>query len=671
MGFQVNYFTLPSHYEETPLCDRKANLPNLYQDEEKAEFLRDVIALANSARSFGKPARLLFGIDNDGEPCDLSKYLAPYAHHLSADIQLPEKIREMIGKTLASYVTPELSRFDFELGECEGKRVAYLLIYPVAAPKRFRVRRNLTSGKQSLLYEGQSWIRFGEHKQEVTNKLIEPDSSAEPYHDSYAEIPYVLPSCWLAYFNWLLADQQITKAHTIVGYQEPQSSAGVPMRDEVERFLESEKRMLIIEGLAGVGKTAFLCRQVGRLAENNAVAMEEMQRREEFHGPPDWTPLWFPLRGSTARDEEQLTKHLLNAAHKSQAFWTGNRPRHPEHLLEYSDLRWLICLDGLDEIWSDQQQRAFLGALRAFLTRFPRVKVILTTRPEAVCRDEAWLEAQTVHMAPLSREMVLNYIDSQLKEESSGEYHQEIVSVLSSNDDLWHLCSFPVCLEAAMKELADVHPEPLPEVTAQAGTAIEPSEVTREEVSSSAEPSAEAIQIPEPVLAEDLMPAESLDLKTSEPSRDEEEPPPPPIRPELVLDGMYRRLREREQKRDLLPARHVEKWWDRAGKLALKLDGHSGHCDFDMARKTLGSWQGLNWLLNLGVLDRLTERQALTYRTEATKVYFAASYLWPRVTTTLDAGARRSLRSATPGFRMRVRSMLETLSTDDFSSLIL
>ncbi len=183
MTFQVEHFTLPSHYEETPLCDRKANLPNLYRDDEKAEFLRDVIALANSARSFGKPVRLLFGIDDHGKPADLGDYLAPYAAHISAGVQLPEKIREQIGKTLATYVKPELSKFDFELGECEGKCVAYLLIHPVPSAKRFRVARDLTSGKQQLLSAGQSWIRFGEHKEEVISKLIDPDSPEEPYYE--------------------------------------------------------------------------------------------------------------------------------------------------------------------------------------------------------------------------------------------------------------------------------------------------------------------------------------------------------------------------------------------------------------------------------------------------------------------------------------------------------
>ncbi|MFN3762821.1 MAG: hypothetical protein ACK4WK_06450, partial [Anaerolineae bacterium] len=64
--FRPELFTEPSEYEETPLRDRKQTIPNLRDDRKKAEFLRDVIALANTARLWGKPAYLLFGLDDQG-----------------------------------------------------------------------------------------------------------------------------------------------------------------------------------------------------------------------------------------------------------------------------------------------------------------------------------------------------------------------------------------------------------------------------------------------------------------------------------------------------------------------------------------------------------------------------------------------------------------------------
>ncbi|MGC9084354.1 MAG: hypothetical protein ACP5ME_14410, partial [Anaerolineae bacterium] len=76
--FRSELFTEPREYEETPLRDRKQKFPNLDHDEEKAEFLRDVIAMANTARSWGKPAYLLFGLNNQGNLSDIWDDLQRY-----------------------------------------------------------------------------------------------------------------------------------------------------------------------------------------------------------------------------------------------------------------------------------------------------------------------------------------------------------------------------------------------------------------------------------------------------------------------------------------------------------------------------------------------------------------------------------------------------------------
>lgn len=671
--FQERYFALPSHYEETPLCDRKENLPNLYRDDQKAEFIRDVIPLANSARSFGRPARLLFGIDDKGRSVDLGDYLLPYEAQINAEVQLPEKIRSEIGKAIFNHVAPELSKFEFELGQYEGKRVAYLLIHPLTPSQRFHVSRALTSGKRILLHSGQCWIRFGEHREAVKWKEISRDDKEEPYWYSYAEIPYILPSSWLMYFSTLQTDEAIAKAQTIVGYQEPRSATGQPMKIEVQRFLESEKHLLVIEGLAGVGKTAFLRRWLASLAESNTVALKEVLRRQEYQGPSEWIPLLLPLRGFNVRDPDQLTKRILDVIHKSQALWKGKRPLHPEHLLEYSGLRWLICLDGLDEIWSEQHQRHFLGALGQFLYRFRQVKVVVTTRPEAVGIDKEWLETTTVQMEPFSREMVLDFVANHINDEAAREYFEEVKSVLSSNGDLWRLCSFPVCLEAAMKELADVYPEPLPDGVVSRRTRSAPmASVTDVDDNPMAVQSSEnASRLPQPIQANDLSLVDPLVEPDEQSGLDEvdEQRPQSPIRVEIVLHGIYSRLRQREIDRGAVKRQQAEGWWENAGKLALRLDGHHKHCDFATARTDLGSERALNWLLSLGVLDRLSQMSALVYRTEMTKTYLAAIYMLPRSTSQLDKAAYRLYRHASPDFQQQICNILSVISTTDLSSL--
>ena len=61
-NFRPDLFTDPREYEEVPLRDRKRDVGNSKHNEKKAEFIRDVIALANTARLFGQPAYLLYGL---------------------------------------------------------------------------------------------------------------------------------------------------------------------------------------------------------------------------------------------------------------------------------------------------------------------------------------------------------------------------------------------------------------------------------------------------------------------------------------------------------------------------------------------------------------------------------------------------------------------------------
>lgn len=678
MPFQTEHFTVPQFYEETPLCDRKSEFPNLRHDMAKAEFLRDVIALANSARSFGKPARLLFGLNDKGDLVDISPSLSVYGSGSSYEHELSEKIRCEIGQALANYVEPDLHHFDFFLGEVDGKRVGYLLIPPLAPPQRFHVKKHLRSGKQPLLTAGQCWVRYGEHKAEVSPRLVSVDAQDAPYTYAYAEIPYILPSGWVKYFDHLLKDEQITKAQDIIGYQAPISEDGELVEQIVRDFLQSEHRVLVIQGLAGVGKTAFLRREVAKLASVNLKAMEEVQRREEFHGPSDWIPLWLSLRGMKVSDEKKLTEQVLDVVHKSQAFWAGQRPRHPEHLLEYSDLKWVICMDGLDEIWNERSQRRFLSALHTFTSRFPRVKVILTTRPEAVAFDTNWLAARVTTMAPFNREMVLNYIASHLREELAQEAFAEIETALTTEPDLLYLCTFPACLEAAMQELANAFPGPLLDEAVTTNAQIEALPAPENNVTTSPEVindaslvsvSVPSVPVEDIVSRETSMPREAslednLTTTTSEP-----ETSGLGIRRERVVDSIYQRLWQREVERNLVQPHMATERWNLTGRLALEMDGHAKACDLDSARKRLRSRGALLWLLNLGVLDRVRDSKNLSFRTETTKTYFAASYLQSKIEAKLDPATHKLYLRAATDFRDGIHRFLNGLTTLDLTQL--
>jgi len=81
--FQEQLFTTFEGYLETPLRDRKQDLYELHSMDfrKTAEFVRDVIAMANTSRRYGAPAQILFGIDNDTNVIGLHDCLMPYHYN--------------------------------------------------------------------------------------------------------------------------------------------------------------------------------------------------------------------------------------------------------------------------------------------------------------------------------------------------------------------------------------------------------------------------------------------------------------------------------------------------------------------------------------------------------------------------------------------------------------
>ncbi|MGC9400665.1 MAG: helix-turn-helix domain-containing protein [Anaerolineae bacterium] len=199
-SFRAEIYIDPEEYEEMPLRDRKAVLPNFFTGracmKKRAEFLRDVIALANTARLFGEPAYLIFGLDDEGNILDLKDSLRVYDR---GETTPWEGFRHSIGQFIREYIEPSLVHWDLKHGEVDGKEVGYLLIKPYAARHKFQVKKKLKSGREVMLEKSQSWIRFGESKYNLRNMPFE----SMPYEYSYAEVPYVLPSIWLKYFEAL------------------------------------------------------------------------------------------------------------------------------------------------------------------------------------------------------------------------------------------------------------------------------------------------------------------------------------------------------------------------------------------------------------------------------------------------------------------------------------
>jgi len=660
--FRPELFTEPTEYEEAHLRDRKAKLPDLRRDDEKGEFIRDVIALANTARMFGQPAYLLYGLkDNvdEGPPvCDLGDSLALYGKPGTQRIW--ESLKRSIGQAVAEYIEPQVM-WELVHGQVSEQEVAYLLIHPIASDTVFYTRKKI----KNEFEPNQSWIRFGESKRDIRREKISPND--DRYRYAYASVPFVLPSTWRNYFTGILNErnplENLNAAQDIRGYQDLHVIDGRSLQEVVKDFLSSEKTLLIIEGAAGSGKSAFVRRWVAEQTEAQLQAIEEKIKREEFSPPSaGWIPVYHRLRNEPIRANYCLANRLLDAVNKKSggSFWKGRRrPERVDELFQKTELHWVICLDGLDEISSQQKQKTFLEALRGFLETYPGVKVILTTRPDTGV-DTLKAIGELVTIAPLKDEQIMLYLQNW----ADAEDYDEFVGALCSNPELWELCRTPAYLEAACQRLSGKPLTPLEPMVPPA-TSVEAGQQMTDE-----RPTPVTL-ITIPKADEELLILSAPLTSTEEPQveilSDENRDKNRPLKIGEVLHEIYTYLWDREGSRCAnFRKQKAGIWWEKTGLLAIQMDGRHSNIRATDAQQKLGS-DGLHHVLSLGVL-RCTN-SLICFNAELTKAYFAATWLRDCLETNDMRKARHLLIQAAAEFRCQVRDLLEPLTAKNTQPL--
>ncbi len=628
--FRPELFADPSEYEETPLRDRKQKLYNLYHHGEKAEFLRDVIAMANSARAWGKRACLLFGLDDRGNICDITGDLRPYlgsAPLPTTDTEIisaMEKVRHAMGEALGQYIAPTLNLWDLKWGRMNGALVAYLCIEPQSPPNAFHVDKDLQSGRNRLLRKGECWIRRGESKFAIDRQELDVNSPG------YSQVPLVPPSGWLRYFEKLLGDREIAQAASKAPYLDLYNENGVPLKTILETFLDSEEHILVIEGPPGSGKSTFMRRLVADWAEAGIVAMQEIRRREEFRPPPGWIPVYFKVKDTPLTEREDLAKEILRIVNSKGQFWQ-TEPSAPEKLFEDEErrLHWLVCFDGLDELWESRKVEHFLKTVRNLHRRFPRLKILISTRPWFSIPD-----LQIVRIAPLQETQIKNYLRAFVSVSNEWIGQQLEMDFSHPQSELYplrELCTTPLYLETLASIIA-------PDAS-MAETSLEPfTSAEAEQVSDIPALVIEDVSVktvPRPIPPEEVQgAAEDIPLIEADRSAEEEgirqeqpadEVESPPLTLGWVLSRMLQWIWEREEKRREIDKRQTKLWWRATGKLSLQIDGHRQFAEEEMARKCYSSKKGLYWVLNLGIL--CSEREGIRFSHRYVQCYFSADYL--------------------------------------------
>ncbi|MCS7222136.1 MAG: NACHT domain-containing protein [Anaerolineae bacterium] len=634
--FLPELFTEPSEYEETPLRDRKQELPNLYRDDKKAEILRDIIALANTARQWGKPAYLLFGLDNQGNLRSILGDLEPYRssnpvpepENKNGIMVAMENVRQQLGRVIGQYIAPQPLLWELQWGWLNNQLLAYLRIEPQCPPNAFRVDRDLISGGRQLLYAGGCWIRSGESRMQIAFQSLSLDTPG------YCQVPFVAPSRWLCYFERLRNSREIEQAINKNPYLDLRDSYGEDLEKIVRQFLETDESILVIKGPPGCGKSTFLSRLVAKKAEDEMAMMKGIRQREEFRGPPDWIPIYFPLRGahhfSSAQD---FAKELLRNVNAKGRFWE-TEPSTPEKLLENPNLSWLICLDGLDELWAEERIREFLEILRTFSRRYPRVKILLTTRPVITVPDDlrcAWI-------APLSLEQMLTYLRAFVTETNESIYQQLEKEISDHESEIRKICTVPLYLESLASLMApealQIDPLSMPTF---AGSQRAEGFIRRLKLSKTQllhRLSLMLSKLKRSLLFQTLPQLEPTQWKKTQAEMaqiealgevNDSEETGPSLTLGWVLDRMIRRVWDREASRRAVERAKLHRWWRATGKLSLEMDGHKCFMEDVIAQGFYSSEQGIWYVLNLAILS--SSEKGISFSHRVFQHYFGAAYL--------------------------------------------
>jgi hypothetical protein len=626
-AFSFTDFKDPNNIEETALRERKAII-KFWDDSAKIEFIRDMIAMANSARTFGEAGYIILGIKDDGEICGIAEMISQVKIDGVCEMNVMEELRKQLNLPIENYVKPSLF-FEFKTGDVDGFKVAFIHIPPQYNDQPFQVKKKYRR-KDRGIEIGQRWVRFGEHKLEI--KPQEFSHNKEPWCYSASQVPFIRGDSWLEYFQNRLA--LIKMYGEIQGYQElivdkcdPDFGDEAPLNYLVEGFLErkiesfARKSLLWIEGDAGIGKSVALYRLAQKYIEQNIVSLQSELKYSQFVQPITYIPIFFSLRNYRVLESRNLAHELICSINKTGSMFTPNvTVKMPEKLFLSASLQWLILFDGFDEIYSNNERKKFIGQLKQFTSDYPRCTIIITSRP--ICHnflnDDLKLLAIHFHLSPFKIPQIEHYISSRIN--SADDTFEDAIRFISSSEEIQKLCSYPAYLEVGVIELIDIYQAPQDPgheniQTVQTSTLPAPASIERISGTS-------LDNINEGLYFERDVPTETVN--DFDQYIEYEEPLKRPIMVGTFLDRIYCHLWDRESKRRGEDISTINQFWASTGRLACETLDWQYMMD-EFVRRRLGK-QGLIWILGLGVIKN-KELAVYSFFTRLTYLYFFATRL--------------------------------------------
>ena len=471
---------------------------------------------------------------------------------------------------------------------------------------------------------------------------------------------------WKVYFESLLESQRIKSALAIESFIELQTETGKSLEEETKEFLKTDRNgVLAIIGDALSGKTSFMGRIIEGMASN---AMQEL-KIDDTLPPANWIPIYIPLSGKKIDNFDTLYGLLPN---KIKPWIKVRKEKKQEFVFGTSETKWLIYLDGLDEVWEDDEREATIKYLHQFLKDFDssQIKIILTSRPWVGLHsneDTQILEVEHLNWAQMETYLIsfinpdtttmpdiASYFSPMkivLKEKvSEGESEKE------EESELQKICSLPGYLSEFVNELpssSKVSETEYPTEKTEGKTETEISVETKNRYSLAS--LANISNVNELILTEPI----SEEDNNRKPHQEEDEVIES-FRIGVVVSNMYLKVWMREERRR---SKDRQKLFEKTCELAAYMDGKKKTFGVSEALKILRTEKELNWLLNLGVLRR--EKRRYSFYQPLTAVSFATEYLRSYYLGEASGKTKRKQRKLASNFsiffQQRVEDIFESL----------